>query len=106
MTTTAGKGSANIEYDSEKTMTGMTKVQTQLDAFIDSTNRIVSKFNLVFADLSGESIESYQEVVQQYVEGTKLAEQYIEKLLHLIQTTDVEIVTAEQKSKNMFDREG
>ncbi|GGB37220.1 hypothetical protein GCM10011409_13270 [Lentibacillus populi] len=100
-----GKGTANIEYDSVKTMEGISSVQEQVAKFADSTN-IASKFNCIFSELSGKSIDSYQEVADFYIDSAKLAEEYIRILVDIVQQADQEIADAETKSRNMFDDMG
>ncbi|GGB61102.1 hypothetical protein GCM10011409_42970 [Lentibacillus populi] len=99
-------GTANIEYDSVKTMEGFSSVQEQVDKFADSTNNIASKFNRIFSELSGKSIDSYQEVANFYIDSAKLAEEYIRILVDIVQQADQEIADAEKKSRNMFDDMG
>jgi len=93
-----------IEYDSGKTLHGIVDVENQLKEFMNSTDRVVSEFNHIFDDLSGAAIHRYHEVVNEYIEGAKLAETYVETLIQLIHLMDKEITEADRKSANMLNR--
>ena|SRR5699024_11198700 len=99
-----GRAVANIEYDSSLTVESVADVQEKLLNFTESNKNIHAAFNRIFADLSGETIESFQEVVQNYLEGAELAETYLDILIELIGTMDNKINEAEQSSKNMFEQ--
>jgi|SRR5690625_215343 len=99
-----GRAIANITYDSSLTLESAADVQEKLWNFSESNKNIHAAFNRIFADLSGETIESFQEVVQNYLEGAELAETYLDILMQLVGTMDNEIKEAEQSSKDMFDQ--
>ncbi|MEI3607179.1 hypothetical protein SPD48_15910 [Pseudogracilibacillus sp. SE30717A] len=97
-----GSAKVTIEYDSDKTLQGISDVKSQLSAFMDSTNKITGEFDRIFAELSGESINNYREQVNEYMVSAKLAEDYITILVDLVNLMDDEISEAERKSANMF----
>ncbi len=97
-----GSVGVTIEYDSEKTLQGISDVKNQLSAFMDSTNKITGEFDRIFAELSGGSIHNYREQVNEYMISAKLAEDYINILIDLVNLMDDEISEAERKSENMF----
>src|SRR5690625_294035 len=98
-----GSPITKIEYDSGKTLHGVADVENQLKEFMHSTDRIVSEFDRLFADLSGESINRYREVVNEYIDGAKLAETYIERLIQIVHLMDREIMEADRKSASMLN---
>lgn len=101
-----GDDTNRIEYDSEKTMEGLTEIKTELDSFAISNSSILSKFNGIFSELSGQSITDYSKDIDKYAESAKLAEMYIEKFIDLMELVDEEIADADKKSSNMFDEMG
>lgn len=99
-----GSISAHIVYDSNKTLTGLTNVESQLREFSGSTDRIVSKFSNIFADLSGESINSYREFIDIYMESANIAASHIQLLIELVRLADSEILEADKKSAKTFQQ--
>lgn len=99
-----GRAVANIKYDSATTLENAADVQEKLWNFTESNKNIHAAFNRIFADLSGETIDQFQEVVQNYLEGAELAQNYLDTLMQLVGTMDNEIKEAEQSSKDMFDQ--
>src|SRR5699024_2001100 len=97
-----GKGNTIIEYDSEKTLEGLSQVETELEAFVNSTNRIATAFNSLFSELSGQSIESCEAIACEYIDRAELAEEFSELVIEWVQFAHSVIAEAEQDRSQMF----
>ncbi|WP_208586114.1 hypothetical protein [Gracilibacillus suaedae] len=98
--------SRKISYDSDKTMDVLAEVEQQLDIFSTSNRTVHAQFNQIFSELSGEAISSYQNVVNQYMDIAKLAEDHIDFFIQLTEKMDQEVKEADRKSQRMLDDMG
>jgi len=69
-------------------MDGISQVESQLNDFVQSTDRLETAYTKIFSTFSGQSINRYHEVVTEYMQSAQLAESYIETFIQLIHLMD------------------
>ncbi|WP_026692786.1 hypothetical protein [Peribacillus kribbensis] len=98
-----GGGEVKISYDSASTVHGAEAVLKALNDYKASNKAVLAKFASVLEELEGAAIESYQSAVAEYESASRMAEEYLDLFLKLMELTDTLINAADRRSEELFN---